>query len=128
MEFNRALHPNAVLQIRYNKSLVQEKVIQNIYGFFILYMLSFILGALGFSILGLDFVSSIGVAASSLGNVGPALGDFGPSFFILCHESCWEKLGLFFNADRTPRTLYRLNFIYALFLGSVVVMTFPTLL
>lgn len=80
LEFNRALHPNAVLQIRYNKSLVQEKVIQNIYGFFILYMLSFILGALGFSILGLDFVSSIGVAASSLGNVGPALGDFGPSF------------------------------------------------
>ena len=60
LEFNRALHPNAVLQIRYNKSLVQEKVIQNIYGFFILYMLSFILGALGFSILGLDFVSSIG--------------------------------------------------------------------
>ena len=80
LEFNRALHPNAVLQIRYNNALVQEKVIQNIYGFFILYMLSFILGALGFSLLGLDFISSIGVAASSLGNVGPALGEFGPSF------------------------------------------------
>ena len=80
LEFNRALHPNAVLQIRYNNALVQEKVIQNIYGFFILYMLSFIIGALGFSLLGLDFISSIGVAASSLGNVGPALGEFGPSF------------------------------------------------
>ena len=80
LEFNRALHPNAVLQIRYNNALVQEKVIQNIYGFFILYMLSFILGSLGFSMLGLDFISSIGVAASSLGNVGPALGEFGPSF------------------------------------------------
>lgn len=43
-------------------------------------MLSFIIGTLGFSVLGLDFVSSIGVAASSLGNVGPALGDFGPAF------------------------------------------------
>ncbi len=80
LEFNRALHPNAVLQIRYNKAVVQDNVIQNIYGFFILYMLSFIFGALGFSLLGLDFISSIGVAASSLGNVGPALGDFGPSF------------------------------------------------
>ena len=80
LEFKRALHPHAVLQIRYNKSVVQENVIQNIYGFFILYMLSFIIGALGFSMLGLDFVSAIGVAASSLGNVGPALGDFGPSF------------------------------------------------
>ena len=36
-------------------------------------MLSFIIGSLGFSMIGLDFVSSIGVAASSLGNVGPAL-------------------------------------------------------
>ena len=80
LEFNRALHPNAVLQIRYNKAVVQDNVIQNIYGFFILYMLSFITGTLGFSVLGLDFVSSIGVAASSLGNVGPALGDFGPAF------------------------------------------------
>jgi len=80
LEFNRALHPNAVLQIRYNKAVVQDNVIQNIYGFFILYMLSFIIGTLGFSVLGLDFVSSIGVAASSLGNVGPALGDFGPAF------------------------------------------------
>ena len=41
-------------------------------------MLSFIIGSLGFSLLGLDFESSIGVAASSLGNVGPALGDFSP--------------------------------------------------
>lgn len=80
LEFNRALHPNAVLQIRYNKAIVQDNVIQNVYGFFILYMLSFIFGALGFSLLGLDFVSAIGVAASSLGNVGPALGEFGPSF------------------------------------------------
>ena len=29
--------------------------------------------------IGLDFESAIGVAASSLGNVGPALGDFGPT-------------------------------------------------
>lgn len=80
LEFNRALHPNAVLQIRYNKAVVQDGVIQNIYGFFILYMLSFIIGSLGFSMIGYDFVSAIGVSASSLGNVGPALGEFGPSF------------------------------------------------
>lgn len=94
LEFNRALHPNAVLQIRYNQSVVQDNVVQNIYGFFILYMLSFIIGALGFSLLGLDFVSAIGVAASSLGNVGPALGDFGPSFTFYAMSSagkCWAS-------------------------------------
>jgi trk system potassium uptake protein TrkH len=42
-------------------------------------MLSFIIGAVGFGSLGLDFESAIGLSASTLGNVGPALGDFGPS-------------------------------------------------
>lgn len=78
IEFKRTLHPNAVLPVRYNKKSISGDIVFNILAFFILYMLSFIVGALGFSMLGLDFESSIGVAASSLGNVGPALGDFGP--------------------------------------------------
>lgn len=78
VEFKRTLHPNAILPVRYNKKAVERKIIFNILAFFILYMLSFIVGALGFSMLGLDFESAIGVAASSLGNVGPAIGDFGP--------------------------------------------------
>lgn len=78
VEFKRTLHPNAVLPVRYNKKAISGNIVFNILAFFILYMLSFIVGALGFSMLGLDFESAIGVAASSLGNVGPALGDFGP--------------------------------------------------
>lgn len=78
VEFKRTLHPNAVLPVRYNKKAISGNIVFNILAFFILYMLSFIVGALGFSMLGLDFESSVGVAASSLGNVGPALGDFGP--------------------------------------------------
>jgi len=78
IEFKRTLHPNAILPVRYNKKSIDEKIIFNILAFFILYMLSFIVGALVFSMLGLEFKSAIGVAASSLGNVGPALGDFGP--------------------------------------------------
>jgi trk system potassium uptake protein TrkH len=78
MEFKRTLHPNAVLPVRYNNRAISGDIVFNILAFFILYMLSFIVGALGFSMLGLDFESSVGVAASSLGNVGPALGNFGP--------------------------------------------------
>ena len=80
LEFKRALHPNAILQPRHNGSILKEEVVYNIYAFFILYMLSFIFGALVFGALGLDFESAIGVAASSLGNVGPALGNYGPAF------------------------------------------------
>jgi trk system potassium uptake protein TrkH len=78
LEFKRTLHPNAVLPVRYNKKAIPGNIVFNILAFFILYMLSFIIGSLGFSMLGLDFQSAIGVAASSLGNVGPALGEFGP--------------------------------------------------
>jgi len=79
LEFKRALHPNAILPVRYNNKAISGEIVFNILGFFILYMLSFIIGALGFSMFQLDFESSIGLSASSLGNIGPALGEFGPA-------------------------------------------------
>ena len=78
LEFKRALHPNAVLPVRYNKKAISGDIVFNILGFFILYMLSFIVGALVFSMFQIDFQSAIGLSASSLGNIGPALGNFGP--------------------------------------------------
>jgi trk system potassium uptake protein TrkH len=80
LEFKRSLHPSAIIRTRYNGSILDQSIIYNISGFFILYMLSFALGALIFGLLGLDIESSLGVSAASLGNVGPAIGDFGPSF------------------------------------------------
>ncbi|MCT8340715.1 TrkH family potassium uptake protein [Flavobacteriaceae bacterium TK19130] len=78
LEFRRTLHPHAILPVRYNRKAVQQPIVYNILGFFILYMLSFIMGVLVFSWLGLDYKTSLGGAASTLGNVGPALGDLGP--------------------------------------------------
>ncbi len=78
LEFKRSLHPSAILPVRYNKKAISGDIVFNILAFFILYMLSFIIGALVFSMFGINFESAIGLSASSLGNVGPALGDFGP--------------------------------------------------
>ena len=78
LEFRRTLHPNAILPVRYNKKAIRQPIVFNILAFFTLYMLSFIIGVLVFSYLGLDFKTSLGGAASTLGNVGPALGDLGP--------------------------------------------------
>ncbi|TPV35711.1 TrkH family potassium uptake protein [Paucihalobacter ruber] len=78
LEFKRALHPSAVLPLRYNNKSISGDIVFNILGFFILYMLLFITGALVFSFFNIDFESAIGLSASSLGNVGPALGNFGP--------------------------------------------------
>ena len=78
LEFKRTLHTNAVIPVRYNNKMVREHIVYNIIAFFVLYMLSFIIGSMVLGFLGLDFESAIGGAASSLGNVGPALGSLNP--------------------------------------------------
>lgn len=78
LEFKRTLHTNAVIPVRYNDKTVREHIVYNIIAFFVLYMLSFIIGSMVLGFLGLDFESAIGGAASSLGNVGPALGSLNP--------------------------------------------------
>ena len=79
LEFKKALHPNAVLPLRYNHSVVKKAVIVNILAFFMLYLILFIIGAGVLSTQGLDFSSALGGSAASLGNVGPAIGSLGPS-------------------------------------------------
>jgi len=78
LEFKRTLHPNAIIPVRYNGKSVSQEIVYNILGFFILYMLLFIIGALVLGAMGLNFETAIGGAASSLGNVGPAFGQLGP--------------------------------------------------
>jgi len=78
LEFKRSLHPNAILPVRYNNKTVTRGIVFNIMAFFIFYMIIFAIGALVFSFLGIDFITSMGASASSLGNVGPAFGDLSP--------------------------------------------------
>ena len=79
LEFKRSLHPNAIIPLRHNNTVVEKPIVIHVLAFFILYLILFIIGAGVLSIMGLDFISAIGSAASSIGNVGPALGDFGPT-------------------------------------------------
>ena len=44
LEFKKALHPNAVLPLRYNHNVVKKEVVI-ILGFFMLYLILFIIGA-----------------------------------------------------------------------------------
>lgn len=90
-EFKRSLHPNAVLPVRYNGKAISKEIVFNILGFFILYMLSFIIGALVFASMGINFETAIGGSAATLGNVGPALGGLGPvnNFELLPPAGRW---------------------------------------
>jgi len=62
-------------------------------------MLSFIVGVIVFSVLGLDFKTALGAAASTLGNVGPALGDLGPVHTYADLPVTGKIMGYFFNVN-----------------------------
>ena len=78
LEFKKALHPNAIIPVRYDGKSVSQTIVSNILSFFIIYMLIFIISSVILTFLGLDFTSALGAAASSLGNIGPALGSVSP--------------------------------------------------
>ncbi len=78
LEFKRTIHPNAIIPVRYNDKPVTRGIVFNIMAFFILYLVVFVFGSLVFSAMGIDFITSLGAAASSLGNVGPAFGELSP--------------------------------------------------
>ncbi|MFT4576383.1 MAG: trk system potassium uptake protein TrkH [Polaribacter sp.] len=78
LEFKKALHPNAIIPVRYDDKTVNQTIVFNIISFFIIYMFIFIVSSTILTFFGLDFMSAIGAAASSLGNIGPAIGSVSP--------------------------------------------------
>jgi trk system potassium uptake protein TrkH len=78
-EMKRLIHPNAVLPIRVGTRSIPREIVTHIAGFFLIYLLLFILGIIAMSIMGLDMNTSFGAVAATIGNIGPGLGAVGPS-------------------------------------------------
>ncbi|WP_347174147.1 TrkH family potassium uptake protein [Polaribacter uvawellassae] len=91
LEFKKALHPNAIIPVRYDGKPVNHTIVFNIISFFIIYMLIFVVSSVILTFLGLDFTSALGAASSSLGNIGPAIGSVSPidNFAHLSDAAKW---------------------------------------
>ncbi len=77
-ELKRTVHPNAIIPVRLNKKAISQEIIYKVMAFFQLYIITFTIGAMVMSFLGLDFDSAIGASIATLGNIGPGLGTVGP--------------------------------------------------
>ncbi|TKJ42259.1 potassium transporter [candidate division LCP-89 bacterium B3_LCP] len=77
-EIKKLIHPNAIFPIRFGQRITPPEVTTNILGFFLLYIVIFVIGALILSALGLDFQTSFGASIACLANIGPSIGDVGP--------------------------------------------------
>lgn len=78
LELKRLVHPRAVIPVRFNGKSVSPEIISNVQAFFIIYILLFVFGSIVLSLLGLDFFTAAGAAATCIGNVGPGMGVVGP--------------------------------------------------
>lgn len=79
LELKRAIHPNAIIPVKFNGKSVSQEIIVNVMGFFLIYVMIFASGTLVMSLIGYDFETSIGATIASLGNIGPGIGGVGPA-------------------------------------------------
>ncbi|MER3327983.1 MAG: TrkH family potassium uptake protein, partial [Candidatus Kapaibacterium sp.] len=90
-QFIKVLHPRAIVPIKIGDSRIDDKVIHDVLGFFVLYI--FILGGATYLlvIFGLDFETAIGSAVTAVNNIGPGLNLTGPTdnFGFLPDISKW---------------------------------------
>lgn len=77
--FTGLLHPNRVQQISCNKSSIDEDTVHKIISFIGLYLLIFMIGSIGLTVMGIDIETSLGSVATCMGGIGPGLGTTGPA-------------------------------------------------
>ena len=90
-ELKRLVHPNAVIPIRYNKHVVDQKTVTNILAFFVFYVIIFMISSILMSLWTPDIYSAFSAVATTLGNIGPGFGEVGPmeNFYQLPDLAKW---------------------------------------
>ena len=78
IELKRAIHPAAIIPVKFNGKSVSQQIIFNVMAFFLIYVMIFGVGTIVLSLIGLDFETSIGATIATLGNIGPGIGGVGP--------------------------------------------------
>jgi len=102
-EVVRLIHPNAQVPVKIGGHVLEERVIDAVWGFFSLYVVSFIIMALLLAASGLDLVTSFSAVAACMNNLGPGLGDVGSHYgdindiakWILCFAMLLGRLEIF---------------------------------
>ncbi|MBK1722783.1 TrkH family potassium uptake protein [Thiocystis violacea] len=102
-EIGRLVHPNAQLPVRIGGKTVNHRVVDAVWGFFSLYVASFVLMYLMLTATGLDLVTSFSAVAACINNLGPGLSQVGahyadlqdPAKWILCFAMLLGRLEIF---------------------------------
>ncbi len=79
-EMHRLLHPHGIFGVRLNRRHMPNRVLESVFGFFSLYIVSFVILLLLMMVDGVDQVTAFSAVATCMNNMGPGLGEVAQSF------------------------------------------------
>ncbi|MGJ8688707.1 MAG: TrkH family potassium uptake protein [Gammaproteobacteria bacterium] len=102
-EIQRLIHPNAVIPIKLGNTLVPDRVIDSVWGFFAMYVMVFLALLLAMLATGLDVVTAFSAVGAAINNLGPGLEGVAKNYasvtdagkWILCFAMLLGRLEIF---------------------------------
>jgi trk system potassium uptake protein TrkH len=88
-EVQRLIHPNAVIHIKLGRTLVPDRVIDSVWGFFAVYVMVFLALLLALLATGLDVVTAFSAVGASINNLGPGLAGVSQNYSELSAIAKW---------------------------------------
>jgi trk system potassium uptake protein TrkH len=88
-EVLRLIHPAAEIPVRLGATVVPQRVVDAVWGFFAIYVSLFVVLMLVLLSTGVDQVTAFAAVASSINNVGPALGEVAITFTTFAAVDKW---------------------------------------
>ncbi len=79
-EIRRLIHPHAVIPVKIGGRKTSATVMDAVWGFFFLYVASFVMITIALNGVGLDPVTAYSAAAACITNLGPGLGDVSANY------------------------------------------------
>jgi trk system potassium uptake protein TrkH len=102
-EITRLVHPSAKIPVRVGDKVIGQRVIDAVWGFFALYIASFVVMYLALAFTGLDLMTAFSAVAASINNLGPGLAGVGANYvgindvakWILCFAMLLGRLEIY---------------------------------
>jgi trk system potassium uptake protein TrkH len=102
-EMRRLVHPSAIIPVKVGNTNVSDRVVEAVWGFFAVYVISFLTLCVLLMATGLDFITAFTAVGACINNIGPGLGDvaahFGnisdPAKWLLCFAMLLGRLEVF---------------------------------
>jgi len=88
-ELHRLIHPNAIIPVKIGSKLVSDRVVEAVWGFFAVYVVSFLIMCIMLLATGLDFLTAFTAVGACLNNLGPGLGSVAENYGDISSSAKW---------------------------------------